>query len=257
MCESPGHIESGRFPSTIKGPYRDYRVYLPPCYGQDGRTYPTIYLFHGGAHSDDHWDNLGIDEVLEEMITAGEIPPMLIIMPDGGELANNSSGGPRSFEGLFLDELVPFVETNFCTWSEPDGRAIGGISRGGYWALEIAFRNPELFTSVGGHSAALIDTDAGPNTNPQETALLNNLRDLRIYLDIGQGDWLINEVQELHNDMSEAGVRHMWVLNEGQHVEEYWRGHLEDYLEWYAQPWPLERIRYPLCRLAEMGPVQR
>jgi enterochelin esterase-like enzyme len=256
-CDSSGRVEIGRFPSTIDGPDKDYRIYLPPCYGQDARTYPTIYLFHGGAHSDEHWTDLGIDEVVEEMINKGDFPPILIVMPDGGELANDSSGGPRSFEGLFIDELLPFIEANFCAWSEPEGRAIGGISRGGYWALEIAFRNPELIASVGGHSAALLDTDAGPKTNPQETALTNDLRDLRIYLDIGQQDWLINEIQVLHNEMSGAGVQHTWVLNEGQHIEEYWSDHLEEYLEWYAQPWLSDRDSYPLCILESSGAEQR
>jgi enterochelin esterase-like enzyme len=215
-----------------------------------------LFLFHGGAHSDDHWDNLGIDEAADDLIAAGIIPPLLIVMPDGGELANNSSGGPNSFEGFFTDELLPFVESNYCAWSEPAGRAIGGISRGGYWALEIAFRQPDQFGSVGGHSAALLDTDAGPDMNPQETGPTNDLGELRIYLDIGDRDWLINEVLKLHDDMSLAGVPHTWVLNEGSHAEVYWSEHLHEYLEWYAQPWPTERSLYPACVLDALGPDQ-
>ncbi|MGB3713996.1 MAG: alpha/beta hydrolase-fold protein [Candidatus Promineifilaceae bacterium] len=252
-CDMPGRIINGRFPSEIDGPDRAYRIYLPPCYGEDGRTFPTLYLFHGGAHSDAHWDTLGIDEAADELIAAGVIPPVLIVMPDGGELANNSSGGPNSFEGLFIDELIPFIESRYCVWSESDGRALGGISRGGYWALEIAFRQPDQFGSVGGHSAALLDTDAGPDMNPPETGLTNELGELRIYLDIGDRDWLINEVLELHEDMSKVGVPHTWVLNEGQHAEVYWSEHLPEYLEWYAQPWATERDLYPTCVLEAMG----
>ncbi len=246
-CATPGRIVSGSFPSRIDGPDRAYRIYLPPCYGEDGRSYPALYLFHGGAQSDDHWDNLGVGVAAEELISSGVIPPLLIIMPDGGELANNSSGGPGSFEGLILDNLVPFIESNFCAWSEPQGRAVGGISRGGYWALEIAFRHPDLFSSVGGHSAALLDTDAGPDMNPQDTALSNDLDGLRIYFDIGDRDYLINEISKLHEDMSIAGIKHHWTLNEGQHEDAYWRQHLAEYLEWYSQPWPAERLLYPIC----------
>ena len=83
--------------------------------------------------------------------------------------------------------------------------------------------------------------------DPQYTALANDLEDLRIYFDIGSADYLINEIRQLHLDMSEAGIPHQWTLNEGQHAEEYWSQHLEDYLVWYAQPWPKDRILYPPC----------
>ncbi len=246
-CQSSGRIVTGLFPSTVDGPEISYRIYLPPCYGEDGRAYPTLYLLHGGAHSDDHWDYLGIDEVAEELIRSGTIPPLLIVMPDGGELANNSSGGPRSFEGLFLNDLLPFIESNYCSWTSRQGRAIGGISRGGYWALEIAFRNPNLISSVGGHSAALLDAYAGVELNPQHTALTNDLNGLRIYLDIGDRDYLINQVFKLHEDMEDAGVPHTWNLNDGQHLDSYWSEHLGEYLRWYSKMWPEERSLYPLC----------
>jgi enterochelin esterase-like enzyme len=255
-CDSPGRVVKSRYPSEIDGPERAYRIYLPPCYGEDGRTYPTLYLFHGSVHSDDHWDTLGIDEAADEIIATGIIPPLLIVMPDGGELANTSSGGANSFEGLFVDELLPFIESHYCTWSLPDGRAIGGISRGGYWALEIAFRQPDQFGSVGGHSAALLDTDAGPDMNPPETGITNELGELRIYLDIGDQDWLLNEVLQLHEDMSRVGVTHTWVLNQGQHVEDYWSEHLPEYLIWYAQLWSTDRNLYPLCGLDAVSPEQ-
>jgi enterochelin esterase-like enzyme len=256
LCTAPGRVIKGHFPSEIDGPERDYRIYLPPCYGEDDRTYPTLYLFHGGAHSDDHWDNLGIDETAGEMINEGTIPPMLIVMPYGGELANNSSGGNKSFEGLFVNELLPYIESTYCAWPEPDGRAVGGISRGGYWALEIAFRQPDQFRSAGGHSAALLDTDADSDMNPQETGLSNDLGDLRIYLDIGDQDWLINEISQLHDDMSLEGVPHVWHLNEGGHTDDYWSTNLGDYLDWYGQPWPAERDAYPICIRESIAPGQ-
>ncbi|MBX3058784.1 MAG: hypothetical protein KF770_20155, partial [Anaerolineae bacterium] len=130
-------------------------------------------------------------------------------------------------------------------WAEPAGRAIGGLSRGGYWSLEIAFRHPEMFVSVGGHSAALIDSYAGPDINPQYTGLSNDLGDLRIYLDIGDRDYLRPNTEQLHQDMTAQGIPHTWVLNEGAHEDSYWPQHLTDYLLWYAEPWPRERMDYP------------
>ena len=249
-CASPGRIETGTFPSVTAGPMA-YRIYLPPCYGVDGRTYPTVYLLPGNIHTDALWDDLGVDEAAEAGILAETWPPLLIVMPDGGWIANNSSGGPGSYESVIMNDLLPYVEQTYCAWDEAEGRAIGGLSRGGYWALEIAFRFSEHFVSVGGHSAALLDQFAGPAINPQYTGLSQNLGDLRIYLDIGANDYVINNIRRLHTDMESAvpPIPHTWVLNEGQHEEVYWQTHIPDYLDWYVVPWSLDRDDYPLCSL--------
>ena len=248
-CATPSRIEVGTFPSLTAGPV-SYRVYLPPCYGLDGRTYPTLYLLPGNIHTDAIWDSLGVDEVAEAGIVAEEWPPFLIVLPDGGWMATNSSGGPGSYESVILSDLIPYIEKTYCAWSEGAGRAIGGMSRGGYWALEIAFRFPEQFASVGGHSAALLDQYAWPAVNPQFTGLSQNLGALRIYLDIGDKDYVINNIRRLHQDMETAvpPIAHTWVLNEGSHEEAYWQSHIPDYLAWYTAPWAVERSSYPLCK---------
>jgi enterochelin esterase-like enzyme len=232
--------------SSIAGEMR-YRVYLPPCYGDDGRAYPTLYLFAGNAQNETAWEGYGLVAAAEAAIQAGEIPPLLLVMADGGWIANNSSGGPGSFEMVVLNDLIPAVEQNYCVWAEPAGRALGGLSRGGYWSLMIAFRQPEMFVSVGGHSAALIDSHAGPDRNPQQTALTADLGDLRIYLDIGERDWLRPQVQRLHDDMTAAGIPHDWALNPGEHADDYWPRHVAEYIRWYGAAWPLDRRGYPAC----------
>lgn len=240
----PGQMQTGLFPSQFTGE-SSYRVYLPPCYGLDGRVYPVIYLFGGNSQDDSAWDNYGLDEAAEVAIQQNLIPPMLLVMVDGGWIANSTSGGPNSYEAHILDYLIPYIEQTYCVWAEPAGRAIGGLSRGGYWSLEIAFRHPEQFVSVGGHSAALIDSHAGPDINPQYTALSNDLGDLRIYLDIGDRDYLRPNTEQLHEDMTAQGIPHTWVLNEGAHEDSYWPQHLTAYLLWYAEPWSLDRAAYP------------
>jgi len=247
-CAQPGRIEAGTFPSLTAGPMA-YRVYLPPCYGIDGRTYPTLYLLPGNTHTEAIWDSLGVDEAAEAGILAKSWPPFLIVLPAGGQIANNSSGGPGSYESVIMNDLIPYVEQTYCAWADPAGRAVGGLSRGGYWALEIAFRFPEQFASVGGHSAALLDQYAWPAVNPQYTGLSQNLGDLRIYLDIGANDYVINNIRQLHLDMETAvpPILHTWVLNEGSHEDSYWQTHIPDYLAWYVEPWSRQRDAYPVC----------
>lgn len=245
-CAANGRVQSGTFPSPLTGS-TDYQIYLPPCYGEDGRVYPTLYLLPGNGQDEHTWDVLGIDEIAAQAISIKQIPPMLIVMPDGGWLARNSSGGADSYETLILSDLIPFIETNYCAWKERDGRAIGGISRGGYWALEIAFRHPDQFASVGGHSAALLDIAAGPELNPQYTGVNNRLGTLRIYFDIGEDDAAMTNIQQLHNDMTRQGIPHEWIVNPGRHEEVYWAGHLREYLLWYMAPFPPNRSTFPFC----------
>ena len=224
-----------------------YRVYLPPCYGENGRSYPTLYMLPGNNQTDAIWDSLGLDEAAETAIQNDEIPPLIIVMPEGGWIALNSSGGPSSYESVIMDDLIPFIETNYCTWSGRNGRAIGGLSRGGYWALEIAFRHPAQFISVGGHSASLLDIAAGPDLNPLFTGLTSNLENLRIYLDMGENDGGIDNTRQLHEDFSVQGIPHTWVLNPGGHDNAYWMAHLNEYLYWYGSGWIFSNNSLPDC----------
>lgn len=246
-CLEPGRVTTSLFPSQTTGLNHAYHIYLPPCYGQDPYTYPTLYMFHGLGQSDNFWDIAGLDEAANAAILAQEIPPLIIVMPNGNPIANVTSGGAYSFEAQVIDDLIPYIEETYCAWPVPAGRAIGGLSRGGYWSLEIAFRNPHLFASVGGHSAALLDIAAPPDINPQYTGLNNPLSTLRIYLDMGEEDAGLPNMLQLHQGMNKISRTHTWVLNPGGHTVEYWSEHTTDYLTWYSDPWSTQRRHYPKC----------
>lgn len=243
--ETAGRVVAGVFPSPIQGGEQRYRIYLPPCYGQSGRLYPTLYLFHGNIHTEAYWDDLGVDEAADAGIAAGRLPPFLIVLPFGGEIANATSGGGRSFEGVVLNDLIPYIEDSYCAWPEAAGRAIGGLSRGGYWSLEIGFRHTELFAAVGGHSAALFPDNAGRAHNPLSTGANPSLDGLPIYIDIGEADYLRSGASELHGVLTRARVSHVWQLNPGRHEDAYWRAHQAEYLAWYAAYWPAGASEYP------------
>ena len=110
----------------------------------------------------------------------------------GRRSARDNSFPPKaSYETVVLDELMPAVERDFCTWNDRDHRAIGGISRGGFWAYEIALRHPDMFGIVGGHSAAFDAGNAPAAFNPLELALNAPFltdANLRMYLDNGADD---------------------------------------------------------------------
>lgn len=246
-----GTLLEATYASTLRGDEsRAYRVWLPPCYRSDGPGYPTLYLLHGNTWGMEGWELLGFLDNAAALIADGALPPLIIVMPDGGWPSNFTSGGERSYGGIITEELIPHVDATYCTAADPAYRAVGGVSRGGYWSLEAAFRRPELFASVGGHSASLYDSAAGPDVNPQVTGVTHDLGALRIYLDIGENDWLIPNLRRLHEDLTAAGVAHVWQLNDGVHEDAYWERHSAEYLRWYGAPWPVARSAYPACRPA-------
>ena len=246
-CTGDGVFFRSQFPSQIAGPWRSYHVYLPPCYGQNGRSYPVLYLLPGSIQADDQWLNLGLAWHVDEGIRNGRYPPFIAIMPAANPLGNNLSGGPYSLEAVIVAELIPFVESSYCAWADPAGRSIGGISRGGYWALMIAFRHPDLFMAVAGHSSSLrLKTDPAPY-NPLATYADADLSQMRIWLDWGEEDFLWRGQTQLDARLTEADISHQTTVNPGGHDETYWATHLPDYLDWHTAVWPTNRHDYPPC----------
>lgn len=247
-CGDEGLLFQSRFPSTLSGPTRSYHAYLPPCYGLDGRSYPVLYLIHGSIQTDSHWADLGLAKLLDQAIQQKRYPPFIAIMPYSDTWGNITSGGPRSIEAITVDELIPYIDSHYCTWAVQDGRQIGGISRGGYWALMIAFRHPDLFTAVAGHSSHLRPETDSATYNPLSTYATADLSHLHIWLDWGERDFLRTGQQKLDQLLTEANIPHDTHIFGGNHSDAYWAVHLQEYLDWHASFWPItDRDLYPPC----------
>ena len=236
---SPGRVETGSYYSQILGRDMLYRAYVPACYGVIERPYPVLYLLHGYPFDESHWDRLGVDEVADSGIRMQIYPQFIIVLPncDPEGIFRDTSGGDLSVEGLVVNELIPHIDSTYATWAAREGRAIGGISRGGVWSLEIAFRHPSIFAIVGSHSAALSVNYPHPVYDPLILATDSAVQDLRIYLDAGDADWARYGVEGLVQVLEEQGVEHQYFIGEGEHADEYWASMLSEYLSFYTAGW--------------------
>ncbi|MFI0914066.1 alpha/beta hydrolase [Streptomyces abikoensis] len=135
-------------------------VLLPDDYHTSGRTYPVLYMLHGGGGDFIEFDRAGIRE-----LTAGK--PIIVVMPDGGKTGwysnpVRSNVGPRNWENFHINQLIPWIDANFRTFAEYDGRAIGGFSMGGFGALKYTAKYYGHFASVSSYSGpASLRRDGG------------------------------------------------------------------------------------------------
>ncbi|KRE30300.1 hypothetical protein ASG82_24590 [Mycobacterium sp. Soil538] len=139
-----------RFQTSAIGWNPGVNVLLPDGYQTSGQTYPVLYMLHGGAEDFRQFDFLGIRD-----LTAGK--PIIVVMPDGGHAGWYSNPvvsfvGPRNWETFHIAQLLPWIEANFRTYAEYDGRAVSGFSMGGFGALKYAAKYYGHFASVSAHS---------------------------------------------------------------------------------------------------------
>lgn len=201
------------------------RIYLPPGYSPPGaRLYPMLILLHGANATDEQWADIGIAAAADGLICAGEISPLVIVLPDGGRFV------PPEIDDYVVGTLLPWLTSEYRVSVDAGHRSIGGISRGGGAALRIGAAHPELFASVGGHSAALDRSVA---------SLVPGLRRLRggVFLDVGKQDGLIGSVSTLSKALRTASVRNELHVWSGNHDRPYWRAHTADYLRFYSASW--------------------
>ena len=146
-------------PSSALGRDLAYNVYLPSGYAESGLRYPTVYLLHGYGGGYHEWRKGGrIEETLDRLIEAGEIAPLIAVMPEAGKswyVDSARFGGPGDYESAILADLIPAIDRMYPTRAEGRHRAIGGLSMGGHGALRLAFLYPETFSAVAALSPAI------------------------------------------------------------------------------------------------------
>jgi len=220
---------------TSKRMYEPFKmsIYLPPCYDlYADRHYPSLYLFHGIYYSNDQWQRLGVTQVADALISKGEIPPFIIIMPYD---PNGRDPSNTTFDEVFMEEALPYADSHFRTIKSPAFRALGGLSRGAGWALHFGLTHAELFGAIGAHSPIIFWEDA-----PEIGTWLDSIPRAqmpRFYLDIGDQDPNNSSIDLLEGILQDRGIPFEQHLNSGFHTEAYWNQHVEDYLRWYAAGW--------------------
>ena len=157
----PAHgtiVEDSVVSPALNGQKKHFIVYLPPSYNTtQGRTqrYPTLYLLHGSPGKDSDWLTGGkADQFADTLIALGKIPELILILPDGngrpGQTSEwgNSLDHQQNIETYVANDLVSYVDARYRTLARASYRGIGGLSMGGFGAMNIALHHPDVFGYV-------------------------------------------------------------------------------------------------------------
>ena len=265
--DAPRRHETVPFESKLVGAPLPYNVLLPAGYKTEAakrRRYPVLYLLHGLTGSANDW-------VSERARLADHAAhyPFIVVVPEGRNAwyTDSATAPAEKFESYFVRELIPDVDTRFRTLASREGRAVAGLSMGGYGALKFGLKYPSLFAFAGSMSGALgaaswlpdekmlefvrpsLARVYGPASEPDnETRKANDIfrlvRELTpeqikslpfLYLDCGTEDFLIGDNRNFSALLVEKKVPHEFRQLPGGHTWPYWDRQVQEVLRLAAQ----------------------
>jgi enterochelin esterase-like enzyme len=238
---------------------RDTYVYLPPQYFDPARSsqrFPVLYLLHGSPGISVDWLRAGwVDRAMDDLLVKDRIAPFIVVLPDinGGYRRDTECedipNGPH-VQTYLVHDVVDYVDANYRTISERGARAIGGLSTGGYCAVNLVLRHQDVFSGIVSHSGYdrpdhnvytgdLFGSDRREeraNTPGQYLPTIPLTQPLGVYIDVGMSDGPSrSESTELSKAFERRGVAvtfhdfadesHSWLV---------WRRNLFSSLPWVS-----------------------
>ena len=211
-----------------------FDVYVPPC--MDERIiggYPVIYLLHGQDMGIEVWQEMGMAEIIRDVIGSGDVPLFLTVVPQEDQyLLSPSLSG---FEEAVLQDLIPWVDSHYPACTDRSCRAVGGLSRGALWAEKIAFEHADLFGSL-----AMLSTPGGWIDQQSLFFLAESHKPddlLRIRIDSGSEDSYRHEAAKVSSDLTFIGYPYEYNIQPGAHDAAYWMSMLPEYFIWFSEGW--------------------
>lgn len=185
-----GDLREVHYYSKSSDKIRRVYIYTPPGYGKNTeKNYPVLYLQHGMGENETGWGNQGhAGLIMDNLIAEGKALPFIIVMENSSvnferprgprperaavtDSTQRKSRGPMGgfdfsaeFKKVLLNDLIPYVESNYRVIADPDHRAMAGLSMGGMQTRLITLANPEVFSQVGMFSGGSISLEDVQNT---------------------------------------------------------------------------------------------
>ena len=244
-----GTVSRRWYESPGNGMTRRMTIYTPAGYETSKVKYPVLYLLHGMGGDEEAWIALGrASQILDNLIAQGKAKPMIVVMTNGNVSQEAAPGEstlgmykptfqlPNTMDGKFEDtftDVIKFIEGNYRVNAEKSGRAIAGLSMGGFHSLHISRYYPNTFDYVGLFSAAII-ADAKVTSkvydNVDGTLKTQMKNGYKLYwIGIGKADFLYKNVTEYRTKLDGMGMKYTYRESEGGHTWINWRVYLSEF----------------------------
>lgn len=204
-----GNTQEILFSSKSTRTIRKAFVYTPPGYNNSTKQYPVLYLQHGWGENETSWSKQGhANLIMDNLIAEGKIEPFIIVMTYG--MTNEVKWGKLDefdisrFQTVMVDELIPYIDSNFRTKPDQANRAMTGLSMGGFETRLITLNKPEIFS----HYAVL----SGGTYTPEDLASHSNLK--LVFLSCGSKE-NPEGIKKATEALKEAGVNAVSYISEG------------------------------------------
>jgi enterochelin esterase-like enzyme len=234
-----GDIRIKRYYSTVTNSWRDFYMYTPPGYDQNiNEKYPVLYILHGGGEDQRGWAIQGkTDLILDNLISAKKAVPMIVVMVDGN-IPSKGFGEDAliTFENEMKECVIPFVEKNFRVKTEPNNRALAGLSMGGLQTLHVGVKNTQLFSYLGVFSSGWWSNQPALS-DPQYAFMKNNADQINSNLKLfwisqgGKEDIAWQNCQIMMGKFNEMKIKYVYSEYPGGHTWPVWRNNLFNFAQ--------------------------
>jgi len=245
-----GSVTRRWYNSPSLGMMRRITIYTPAGYETSKESYPVLYLLHGMGGDEEAWINLGrTSQILDNLIAQGKAKPMIVVMPNGNVAQEAAPGEsslgfykptmqlPNTMDGKYEEtfgDIIKFVESNYRVIAKKSGRAIAGLSMGGYHSLHISRYYPNTFDYIGLFSAAITpDAKVTSKVYDNFEATLKQQKDngYKLYwIGIGKEDFLYKYNTEFRTKLDAIKMPYEFRESEGGHIWKNWRVYLSEFV---------------------------
>ena len=244
-----GTVSKVWYNSPTLGMDRRLTVYTPAGYETSGKRYPVFYLLHGMGGDENAWSELGrTAQILDNLIAQGKAKPMIVVMTNGNAALEAAPGEsslgfaapsmnlPKTMEGSFetaFPDVVKFIDKTYRTQANKKGRAIAGLSMGGFHSMHISKQYPDMFDYVGLFSAAIMPNKdvKSPIYDNLEVKLKTQFakKPALYYIAIGNKDFLFQANNDYRKMLDEKGYKYEYYETGEGHIWKNWRIYLTEF----------------------------
>jgi enterochelin esterase-like enzyme len=245
-----GTVARRWYDSPGNGTSRRITIYTPPGYENSKEKYPVLYLLHGMGGDEEAWIALGrASQILDNLIALGKAKPMIVVMTNGNVSQEAAPGEsslglykptfqlPNTMDGKFEEtfgDVIRFVESSYHVKAEKAGRAIAGLSMGGFHSLHISRYYPNMFDYIGLFSAAIMSDPKVTSKvydDMDGTLKTQNKNGFKLYwIGIGKTDFLYKNVTDYRAKLDDLGMKYTYYESEGGHTWTNWRVYLTQFV---------------------------